>query len=113
DGTQLHEIRPVERGPGGVRDDDTSIVLATQCYLARKKPAPGGGFGQGLLEPAPGDVVREREALGVLPDEAHESGALAAEERNDVATPPARRDPRHVADESDAADDGGRRDRAA
>ena len=51
--------------------------------------------------------------LGVLPDEADELGALAAQQEDTVAARPAGRDRRHVAHEADAADHGRRRDRAA
>ena len=64
--------------------------------------------------PPPRDVVGEREARRVLPDEAHEARRprRASSETVSPRRQP-RRDLRDVADEPDAADDRRRRDRAA
>src|SRR4029077_11776297 len=74
---------------------------------------PRSGLAQRELEPAVRDVVCEREALRVLPHEAHELRTTAAEQVDGVAALPARGDARHVAHEPDTADDRRRRDRRA
>src|SRR5438093_3203841 len=99
DRPQLDRLGP----PGRIAGDDHARLVGRLEVDADATP------GRGVVE---GTVGREREAIRVPPDVAHELGALAAEEEDAVTAPPPVRDPRHVADETDTTDERRRRDRA-
>src|SRR5262245_26170920 len=106
---KLCDVRPVEVGvvTRPQRDDHAGAV--DYCNLARLDRTPIGCLLQREIDAAVRDVVGEREAVRVLPDEAHEACTFASKERDEVTRAPSRRDPSQVANEADAADDRRRR----